>query len=92
MAPEGPTLSQTGTMTREITDPDGTTWTLAQAFAGLGLAAERADAARVMGTADRVHVVCTPSGGAQSVRVELREGWEDAPEEELLDALRAASA
>lgn len=78
-------------MPREITDPDGIVWTCTQAFAGLGLATERPDAARVQGAPGLVRVVCTPSGGARSVRVELPEGWEDdLPDEHLLDAIRSA--
>jgi hypothetical protein len=62
-------------MPREITDKDGITWSCIQAFAGLGNDPEKADAARVNGS-DRLHVVCTPSGGAASVRLELPDGWE----------------
>jgi hypothetical protein len=58
-------------MPREITDEDGVTWTCIQAFAGLGNDPEKTDAARVEGTETCFHVVCTPSGGARSVRVEL---------------------
>ncbi len=62
-------------MPREITDEDGITWSCIQAFAGLANAPEKTDAARV-GNSDRLRVVCTPSGGAGSVRLELPEGWE----------------
>lgn len=80
-------------MPREITDADGTTWTCIQAFAGLGGDAEKADAARVRGAPGLVHVVLTPSGGARSVRLELREDWEEAlADESLLDALRDGQA
>lgn len=59
-------------MPREITDADGTAWTAVQVFAGLGEDdPEETDAARVKGAPDRVHVVCTPSSGARSVRVQL---------------------
>ena len=74
-------------MPREITDHDGITWSCIQAFAGLGNAPEKADAARVNGS-DRLRVVCTPSGSASSVRLELPEGWEaNMPDEELLEAI-----
>jgi hypothetical protein len=62
-------------MPREITDEDGMTWSCIQAFAGLGNDPEKIDAARVSGS-ERLRVVCTPSGGAGSVRLELAEGWE----------------
>jgi hypothetical protein len=51
-------------MPREVTDADGITWSCIQAFAGLGNDPVRAAAARVEGTPDCVHVVCTPDGGA----------------------------
>jgi len=77
-------------MSREITDAEGTVWTCIQAFAGLGNDPDKVDAARVEGTVDRVNVVCTPAGGAQSVRVELPIGWEKASDDRILDALQAA--
>jgi hypothetical protein len=77
-------------MPREVTAPDGITWTCIQAFAGLGNDPEKAEAARVDGEADAFQVVCTPSGGAQSVRIELPGDWEQkAPDEELVDMIRA---
>ena len=83
-------------MAREVTDEEGTVWTAVQAFAGLdGDEApdpEKTEAARVKGAPDRVHVVCTPSGGARSVRVQLPLGWkEDATDGEIAAAIRAAS-
>ncbi len=71
-------------MPREVRDAEGTTWTCTQAYAGLSNDAERQEAARVDGTEDRFHVVCTPSGGAQSVRLELRGGWEESLSDEEL--------
>jgi hypothetical protein len=45
----------------------------------------------VDGTADRFHVVCTPSGGARSVRVELPGGWEGScPDEAILATIHGA--
>ena len=84
-------------MPREITDEDGKAWTCIQAFAGLDQDSDhgstKAEAARVAGSEDRFHVVCTPSGGARSVRVELPGGWEDGVrDEELLRAIRAKLA
>jgi hypothetical protein len=63
---------------------------LRQAFAGLGGGADKADAARVDGSDDLLHVVCTPSGGARSVRIELSDGWEaEVTDDQLLAAIRA---
>jgi hypothetical protein len=75
-------------MPREVKDADGVTWSCIQAFAGLGKDAEKTEAARVDGTRDRFHVVCTPSGGAKSVRVELPGNWEKGlSDEELLQLI-----
>ncbi len=71
-------------MPREVTDSDGTTWSCIQAFAGLEQDAEKKEAARVDGSRDRFHVVCTPSGGAKSVRVELSGDWEKGLSDEAL--------
>ena len=80
-------------MPRDVTDSDGVTWSCIQAFAGLGGAEEKAEAAKVDGSRDRYHVVCTPSGGAKSVRVELPGDWEEGlSDEELLRAIKAKQA
>ena len=80
-------------MPREITDADGIAWSCVQAFAGLGNDPEKAEAARVDGSGDRLHVVCTPSGGAKSVRLELPRDWEKSmPDESLLEAIRSGAA
>ena len=62
---------------REITAADGTTWRCVQAFAGLGgtSAAGEAAAERLAEGEGTVAVVCTPSGGAMSVRLSLPKGW-----------------
>jgi hypothetical protein len=76
-------------MPREITAPDGIKWTCIQAFSGLGNNPEKTEAARVNGEADAFQVVCTPSGGAKSVRIELPADWEQKiSEEELLDMIQ----
>jgi hypothetical protein len=77
-------------MAREITDPEGIAWTCIQAFAGLGNDSDKREAARVEGTRNQVHVVCTPSGGAHSVRLELPRDWETAlSDEDLATAIRS---
>ncbi len=80
-------------MPREVSDAEGITWTCIQAFAGLGNDPEKTDAARVDGAENRVHVVCTPSGGAKSVRLELPGDWEaNLSDEDLLRAIRSELA
>jgi hypothetical protein len=79
-----------GPMPREVTASDGITWTCIQAFSGLGNDPEKAEAARVDGKGDAFQVVCTPSGGAQSVRIELPGDWErNISDEQLLDMIQA---
>ncbi|WP_324673446.1 hypothetical protein [Hymenobacter sp. GOD-10R] len=76
---------------REVIDAHHTTWTCVQAYAGLeGKVAEQA--AKLAETADgQVTVVCTPNGGAQTVRLELNSNWLDnLSDEELLQAIAEA--
>ncbi|MDZ8183585.1 MAG: hypothetical protein RMX96_01810 [Nostoc sp. ChiSLP02] len=76
-------------MEREIQDSDGITWTCIQAFSGLSDRAEAEDAARVKDEANTYWVVCTPSGGAQSVRLKLKDKWEENySDEELLQEIK----
>jgi hypothetical protein len=80
-------------MPRDVTDSSGTVWTCIQAFAGVGADAEKTEAARVDGSPNCVHVVCTPSGGAKSVRVESREDWErEVSDEQWLRVIQAGLA
>jgi hypothetical protein len=71
-------------MPREVTDGDGIAWTCIQAFAGLGKDREKTDAARVDGAENLVHVVCTPSGGAKSIRLQLPDTWEEGLDDDAL--------
>lgn len=79
-------------MPREVSDGEGVRWSCAQAYAGLAQHAddaEKADAARVAGAPDRFRVVCTPSGGARTVELQLPGGWEEEMgDEELLEEIR----
>lgn len=76
---------------REVQDAENVRWTCVQAMAGgTGATAEEAEERLASGNGT-VPVVCTPSGGATSVRVELPLGWEDdASDEELLAAIAGA--
>ena len=73
---------------REVQDAEGTRWTCVQALAAVeGELAEMA-AAHIEGDDGMVPVVCTPSGGAETVRVHLAAGWEDSvSDDELLAAI-----
>jgi hypothetical protein len=77
-------------MAREITDSDGITWTCVQAYAGLSDGEQNQAAAQVNAQKDTYWVVCTPSGGAKSVRLELEGEWETSySDEALLGAIEA---
>lgn len=77
-------------MAREFADADGITWTCVQAYAGLSDGASNHDAAQVNAQKDAYWVVCTPSGGAKSVRLELKGEWEKSySDEALLQAIKA---
>ncbi len=76
-------------MAREVTDGEGTAWSCVEAYAGLSEDG-KSEAARVEGT-DRFRVVCTPSGGAQTVELELPAGWEEnLSDEELAGEIEKA--
>ncbi len=73
---------------REITDNDNITWTCVQAYSGSkGKAAEKA-AQLAVDENGQVAVVCTPSGGAQSVRLQLNTDWlEQLSDEQLMEKI-----
>jgi len=77
-------------MPREIADTEGITWTCIQAYSGLTEVTENQDAAQVKGQEDSYWVVCTPSGGAKSVRLQLPGDWESSySDEDLLNEIAA---
>lgn len=71
-------------MTREVTDAQGITWKCVQAYSGLSDGTENQAAAQVNGQDDKYWVICTPSGGAKSVRLELEGEWETSYSDEAL--------
>ena len=74
---------------RDVTDADGLTWACVQAYAGLGEGAAAEAAADAAG--DAVTVVCTPTGAAQTVRLDLPADWTEAlPDDALLAAISEA--
>lgn len=78
--------------TREVTDREQTVWSCVQAYAGMGeSAAAEAMLEKRAAEGRGVPVVCTPTGGAQSVRLELPADWaERLSDEELLARIEAA--
>lgn len=78
---------------REVQDSENTVWSCVEAYAGLKSESDDSinEAARVKGASDKIHVVATPSGGAQTVRLELPTAWEtDWSDEQLLDEIKKA--
>ncbi|QNF35470.1 hypothetical protein HUW51_23190 [Adhaeribacter swui] len=75
---------------REVTAIDNTTWTCVQAYAAVNSkAAEKANDLSESENGE-VPVVCTPSGGAQTVRLQLPKNWLEAySDEQLLQEIAA---
>lgn len=69
---------------RDVTTPDGTAWTCIEALADMPEAAKDK-----LASPGRRAVVCTPSGGAHSVRLSLAEAWQAMPEADLAAAIQA---
>ena len=79
--------------TRELQDEDDARWTCAQAFAGVDGEATALAQAKAGAGDGAVVVVCTPSGGARSVRLELPPDWDSGmTDEALIAAIRDAAA
>jgi hypothetical protein len=76
---------------REVTDNNNTRWTCVQALSATGNE-ELAEKAKEQTGNGKVPVVCTPSGGAQSVRLELEENWmEGMSDDELVKEIEQCS-
>jgi hypothetical protein len=77
---------------REIQAADHITWTCVQAYTSMTNGEENQEAATVEGTGGKVKVVCTPSGGAQTVRLDLPADWfADLSDQNLADEINKAS-
>jgi hypothetical protein len=73
---------------KQISDEQNTVWTCVQALAGVeGKTADKAE--KLMeANGGKVDVVCTPSGGSQSLRLKLPVNWnEQLSDEDLLKAI-----
>jgi hypothetical protein len=80
-------------MQRELQDQEGTNWTCVQAYSGLHQSQENQEAAKLNASENHVRVVCTPNGGARSIRIELPEDWfENLSDEQLLIRIKTSSA
>ena len=68
---------------REVTDGENVRWKCIQAFAGTnGKAAQ--EAVELAANGVEVEVICTPTGGAQTVRLKLDKDWADRLSDEEL--------
>ncbi|MHC2990973.1 hypothetical protein OB13_05030 [Pontibacter sp. HJ8] len=78
---------------REVTDTENTTWTCVQAYGQLSNGNAEKAAEITQDENGHVPVVCTPSGGAQTVRLQLPENWmEQTPDDELVAKIAAAQS
>ncbi len=76
---------------REVQDDENVRWVCAQALAGVESSVAAEAAAQVESDDGTVPVVCTPSGGAGTVRLELASGWEERmSDDDLLAAIAGA--
>ncbi len=70
---------------REVQDKENITWVCVQSFS-MGSEAIADKAEEVM---EGVEIVCTPSGGAQTVRFNTSKGWSDnLKDEDLLKLIQ----
>jgi hypothetical protein len=75
---------------REVSDHENTTWSCVQAYSA-NLASGSNDKPDITNENGTVTVVCTPSGGAQTVRLELTPDWiESISEVELVQKITEA--
>ncbi len=76
---------------REVTDKENVKWTCVQAYSGMQEKLSEKAAEIIENGDGRIPVVCTPTGGAQSVRLELQNNWiEQLQDDELIDAIAKA--
>ena len=69
---------------REVMDHEKTTWTCVQALSGMSKESAEEAAEKLESDSGTVPVVCTPRGGARSVRLELETDWEKRVSDEVL--------
>lgn len=75
---------------REVQDQNNTRWQCVQAFAGIETKVTEKAAQKGETAEGNVTVICTPSGGAQTVRLEVSANWmEEMSNDELLKSIQA---
>jgi hypothetical protein len=68
---------------REVQAPDNTTWVCVQALSGVSTGQDQIEN-KIQDDNGNVPIVCTPSGGAQTVRIQLPKDWLEATSDEKL--------
>jgi hypothetical protein len=77
---------------REVQDHQNITWQCSQAFAAVESKFTEQAKQKTQNSDGKVTVVCTPSGGSQTVRLQLETDWsEQLSDDDLLRAIAAAS-
>lgn len=77
---------------REVTDSENTRWTCVQAFSMIDEKSVEKVEALAEKEDGKVTVVCTPSGGAKTVRLQLSQNWEEEMNDEgLIEAIASAN-
>ena len=72
---------------REVADKANVKWTCVQAYSGTDEQSQKQVTEKTQ-EAGKVQVVCTPSGGAKSVRLELVTDWlQKLSDDELIDQI-----
>ncbi|RAW00579.1 hypothetical protein [Pseudochryseolinea flava] len=69
---------------REVTDSNSTRWSCVQAFTGTNGKAAKEAVQLTENSENKVEVICTPSGGAQTVRLRLDPQWDVSVSDEAL--------
>lgn len=73
---------------REVSDKNGTTWVCVQAYTGTGESNTKKATELTETENNKIPVVCTPNGGAQTVRLKLSTDWmEQLTDKELLERI-----
>jgi hypothetical protein len=71
-------------MAPEVTHSERIVWSCVEAYSALSEEPQHREKAQVKGSDDAYWVVCTPAGGAKSVRLQLQGDWENSCSDEAL--------
>jgi hypothetical protein len=78
---------------REVQDHENITWQCSQAFAAVESKFAEQAKQKTQTRGGKVTVICTPSGGSQTVRLQLEKDWsEQLSDDDLLKAIAAEAS